>query len=1061
MSISETITTAVKETCLPKQCKACERQGLPILVLRKALVPDIAGTSHQKLGDTYPLRTRQGLRTLREGYLYVLLDQKYWQAYEITEQGYLRRFNPYQCTPGSPAPLPARCMHQDHDLPSSFLTVDTAHYSTAWLAFSDDQWTTSVLDAYKDGRAPAQRFHSIDLKAAREDPASIGLAVTHKRQTISNQVFEYAEHDPGVMVSAHPFHSRRSRIHALLRYIETTERQHKLKNGLLAYVLEDPLGMIQESNTQRLTWVARRQEWREDPEVAYPLLTSQCLLAIRAANRTRAENEPPALEQMTGDGPPAFASPEVELQRATDRKEIEYNERLEERYDEKRRAKFQARYEQEDKRYQAQIDFFSTQYALLFDRRDFEDIERHDYDSTDERSRLDYVKTMTLCLRGGITEAPHAQSEPLGPSEKLWLKWLEDPNSPAYRALFVRDKNLLDGLIPSFSATEDTDWKDSVKLYAAVATIINSQEGKLWIRDPLRRSVAELLGAVNAAAARLEYRLGAGVQRAVMHLNVAGQSLHNGVKLVELKLRMTLGEYYAIQSAHVRQLQDTASEALAKVRNVRAPIKVRPIILGGVLSLAALDPRFASKMIDISVWVAGNAEDLHGSLKAGVKDLSGYTKAGLTNIVVAGGILDAQGRQLLNGLRVNASQTAGLLQNSLSGLRGAATSSAVLLGIGGLYLLSDLLKKNLLAVENEVGSKSTESMLALQGVQLAVLGGTLEVIGNALDGGGKRLAASPQLSTAASSRATTVSRVGARIASAGAVMSAGVGMIDAALALAAARRTVRQGDFGATAKYAFSALFSTAGGGYGMHAAYKLSAFLGPLGVAIILGLTAYIIFKAAESEESTPLEMWAKRCYFGSGNETPKIHWTSPDQADIAVAELNAATMGMKVKLGIIQERPNNPPPTSSSPPTYSTTVSARFSMPNFNPEKSTYFWKLTTHRKQDIRGGIMLSGQTVARFGSNADMMSQELFEESHSAVQAIHSGSPTKLTITPIHVQTAEMPDGSFSSIATVSGSVTLKTRKLKDCVEAASLTLTYWPDGESPGSYAQATVVEIDT
>lgn len=1057
MSISETITTAVKETCLPKQCKACERQGLPILVLRKALVPDIAGTSHQKLGDTYPLKTKQGLRTLREGYLYVLLDQKYWQAYEITEQGYLRRFNPYQCTPGSPAPLPTRCMHQDHDLPSSFLTVDTAHYSTAWLAFSDDQWTSSVLDAYKDGRAPAQRFHSIDLKAAREDPASIGLAVTHKRQTISNQVFEYAEHDPGVMVSAHPFHSRRSRIHALLRYIETAERQHKLKNGLLAYVLEDPLGMIQESNAQRLTWVARRQEWREDPEVAYPLLTSQCLLAIRAANRTRAENEPPALEQMTGDGPPAFASQEVELQRATDRKEIDYNDRLEERYDEKRRAKFQARYEQEDKRYQAQIDFLTAQYALFFESTDFESIERYDYDSTDERSRLDYVKTMTLCLRGGITEAAHAQSEPLGPSEKLWLKWLEDPNSAAYRALFVRDKNLLDGLIPSFSATEDTDWKDSVKLYAAVATIINSQEGKLWIRDPLRRSVAELLGAVSAAAARLEYRLGTGVQRAVMHLNVAGQSLHNGVKLVELKLRMTLGEYYAIQSAHVRQLQDTASEALAKVRNVRAPIKVRPIILGGVLSLAVLDPKLASKIIDIRVWVSGSAEELHGSLKAGVKDLGGYTRTGLSSMVVAGGIVDVHGRQLLNGLRVNATQTAGLLQNSLSGLRGAATSSAVLLGIGGLYLLNDLLKKNLSAVEKEIGSKSTEAMLALQGVQLALLGGTLEVIGNSLNFGGKRLAASPRLSAAGTSRATMVSRVGARIASAGAVMSAGVGLIDAALAFKAASRTARRGDIDSKRQYQFAGAISAVGGTFGIYAAVTAAPLLGSLGVAIILGLTAYAILKVAESNESTPLERWAMRCYFGKAGETPKTHWASPIQADLAIAELNAATIGMNPKLELRHKKLSTPPIKSAH--AYTVSILLQFSLPNFDPEKSTYFWRLTVHREKDIRGGMIIDGQLIARFGSNANAISQQMLEDSSLPTGTQTSETPVKLTTTPIRMQITQTLDGRQINSAIISDRATIKLRKLSELIKAATLVVTYWPGNESPEVYAQTALVEM--
>ncbi len=35
-----------------------------------------------------------GLRTLRSGYLYVLLDQRIWHAYEVTAQGHLRRFNP-------------------------------------------------------------------------------------------------------------------------------------------------------------------------------------------------------------------------------------------------------------------------------------------------------------------------------------------------------------------------------------------------------------------------------------------------------------------------------------------------------------------------------------------------------------------------------------------------------------------------------------------------------------------------------------------------------------------------------------------------------------------------------------------------------------------------------------------------------------------------------------------------------------------------------------------------------------------------------------------------------
>ena len=64
MNISERIAVTVAEAALPlDQCKACERQGLPILPLRRALVPDT------RPGSDPSTQTRMGLRTLRSGYL--------------------------------------------------------------------------------------------------------------------------------------------------------------------------------------------------------------------------------------------------------------------------------------------------------------------------------------------------------------------------------------------------------------------------------------------------------------------------------------------------------------------------------------------------------------------------------------------------------------------------------------------------------------------------------------------------------------------------------------------------------------------------------------------------------------------------------------------------------------------------------------------------------------------------------------------------------------------------------------------------------------------------------
>ena len=84
----------------PSGCKSCQRRGVPILPLRVAVMPN-----HTVRTDGYSAVPKQsvalsggafkyGLRTLRMGYLYVLLDNSIWEGYEVTAEGYLRYFHP-------------------------------------------------------------------------------------------------------------------------------------------------------------------------------------------------------------------------------------------------------------------------------------------------------------------------------------------------------------------------------------------------------------------------------------------------------------------------------------------------------------------------------------------------------------------------------------------------------------------------------------------------------------------------------------------------------------------------------------------------------------------------------------------------------------------------------------------------------------------------------------------------------------------------------------------------------------------------------------------------------
>ncbi|MDH4431170.1 hypothetical protein QEP21_12580 [Pseudomonas shirazica] len=85
--------------------------------------------------------------------------------------------------------------------------------------------------------------------------------MTPDKLGVDQQVFEYAQHGCAPFDSAHGFHSRWLRRFALRGYLVNAINRHKLENGVLAVVLDDTVGLIQEYNHQRLNWVVKRQAW--------------------------------------------------------------------------------------------------------------------------------------------------------------------------------------------------------------------------------------------------------------------------------------------------------------------------------------------------------------------------------------------------------------------------------------------------------------------------------------------------------------------------------------------------------------------------------------------------------------------------------------------------------------------------------------------------------------------------------------------------------------------------------------------------------------------------------
>ncbi|MBI6895465.1 hypothetical protein JET64_01445 [Pseudomonas putida] len=1082
MTLSKRIAHVIAESVLPHdQCQACERKGLPILPLRRALVPDLRPAYRHPLAGGDQVATRLGLRTLRTGYLYVLLDQRIWYAYEVTDEAHLRRFNPLEPPPAPPRLLARQCLGENHDIPSSFLTVDTEAFSTAWIAFSSDAWPPSVLNAYRNAKTPPVRFQVLDLALARSDPAQVGMAMTLSELQVDREVFEYNQQLPGAFDSVHGFHSRLLRQTATRGYLINAIARHQLEHGVLALVLDDTIGLVQEYNHQRLNWIARRQQWREDPLRAYQLQTSQILLTLRAMQWPWAEQQTPSFEPHSGDGPPVFVDPQVERQREVERRARDGVARLEERYHEPLRAGFQAEYERQEAEYQRYIDLNTQAYTQLCDSSLFHAIEEHDYDGDDRESGIAYSKTMALCLAGGVTEAPDADGEARvpapGSSAALWQRWLQDPNSPPYRAVLLRDRALLAALLPSFSTTDPTDWGDSEKLYGALSKVIASDDAGLNLRDTLRQAIAETQGAINGASLRLKPLLPPGVQRAVMRLNSASQWLYNGVQLIELQVQMKLSEYYALQSAHLRELQHKASAQTAKARErmllglrefdaeVSASRRwVRPVIQHGLLSLAVLDPKLAHSVITVSVWVEGTADVLQERLaqEAGlrVNQLSDAAQISLVNLSVAAGTLDANARQLLHGMRITAKQAAQLVRTSFTGVRGVAGSWELLLALGGLYLTHDSLAKNLEKAEIEIGEKSREAVMALHGSKLAILGGGIETLGLIIQAGATQINSRIPLTPAGTARAVTTIKMGRTTVRIGAVMGAVAGIYDTAQAVFASRRTWANGDTTARNAYSATAFISLIGTIYAIYAVFSPALF-GPLGIAITLAIGAYSTKKWAESKESTPLERWARRCYFGKANETPAIHWEFPEHADIAFAALNAATLGIEAGVKFETQRAD-PTLTATigwiAQATTEQKLTFKILLPTINASSYSYHWSLTVHRHGDGVPSNYTSGEIIAT-GSHAvlhPLPTSQKKPSSRPSRKVKDYRADTLIQNTS--KKSAVLHSGDSTTTEFITGHIELTPSLGRHSIQAATLNVTYWPDRNTPEAYANLEILE---
>ncbi|WP_431819464.1 T6SS effector BTH_I2691 family protein [Burkholderia sp. F1] len=1095
-STSQRLSTAAAETCpaAPGVCRTCERTGLPLLLLRKAVIP-----THRSLAKIDPpsnASIQSSLRTLREGYVYVLLDRKQWQAYQVTPEGFLRQFNPYEMPRSRPAPLSKRCLDAGHDLRASFLRLDARVHRTAWIAFAHDPWPSTVLDAYKTGKRadgsslPAdyrQRFVEIELAAIKADPSAKGqaLALEHAH-ALAEHVAEYASgtNDFG---SAHGWYPRQSRLEAMRNYLHILERQEGATQGVAGLILPDPVGMAQELNNLRLSVTTYKQCWAEEPSRKYKFMTSQALLGIKTLIAQRADAETPDNTEYWSHSemgsPPVFRDPAEERGDIVHGKTRSRIKRLEKRYRETGkdgRANFQQQYDDAQAEFQQRIDAYAKMWAAQIDSAAWKRVIALDYADAVARSVGCRLKTVAKCLAGGVTDAVLAPPKPdqkptpevLGPSGNVWKQLLSDPGSPAYIALQGQQTSLHQAFVPMFGAGAMPN-DAGKKYFDTLKGLVGAGEVANWREAATIAAADDLLAAIHGAAARLDQHLSAGVKSALDQLHVGAAWLYGNVRLTQVKIQLTVGECLSLIAT---ELHSTAAVAGSK-----AGRRVRAVLFSGLIAIP--DSTLRNVLIDVTLWTHGTAEQVKQRLlglqhdvsaagrditrAAGVLtgDARNEAKAALRQVQAGLKNLEPAAQKVLKGIQLTGAGARRFVDGSLASLkRLSVTGVDGGLSLISLYFLQDSLKSTLADLDAKIGARHPEAVAAFYAATAGLMGAGVEAAGLAI----KLPADASQaflrsLGAMDTPKLTKAVGLGEKLIRAGGVIAAVGGIADGVGNWTAAVRVAKVGDKEAVGIYALAGGLSIAGAivtgvAVGADATAIIGgsmAYLGvgALGWGLLLGLAAYAAVAIAKSLESTALEMWARHSYFGTEEKHRRWEIKAEDSPEAiaqtmssAIAALNAAVLGMEVALGFqIGKRAvkaTNAFEAAKNGVAWETVKELAYQivLPGYDPANSGYRFTLE-----------------LERFGARRDgRLTTETSTQVLASSQVNVEGTPAPPSASQQRGEAWAMQSQPSKSSPVLQGTYQMP---LPNGVRSATLTITYWPDRSDDNGYAEVIMTEV--
>lgn len=450
--VNQNADASHQATTTPSGCKACKRKGIPIFPLRVAAVPKslmnrdwLPAAVPKQDAELTGGEFKYALRTLRMGYLYVLLDQKIWQVYQVTANGCMRQLNSLAMPESDTIePLAESCRTANHDIPTSFINIDK-DCKEAWLAFSRDPWSPEVMAGYLEKKRPSTRFTKITLNGTQVsagdkvcmplDPslATLKANVAEFSADVFANVTQVTEDKTG---GAHGFYPRRETVkqNAMESWISHLEKEYSCT--VMAVVVNDPVGIVQELNIARMQLTEACQAYIQKPGVLHKHMISIAITQYLDNIKAGITQTSSPRYKMTGPAIGGFEPEYIPKEKVAEETFAVKYARLLKSYDETARAASEKEFIQYFTVPEQQLKAIDKDLAAWYQVRLWEDIINHDYaPETNAAGWAAQMKTVAACVQGG------AMGEE---TQKVWQQWLQKADSPAYLGFTGMKTSLLE-----------------------------------------------------------------------------------------------------------------------------------------------------------------------------------------------------------------------------------------------------------------------------------------------------------------------------------------------------------------------------------------------------------------------------------------------------------------------------------------------------------------------------------------------------------------------------------------------------------------------------------------